>query len=267
LGERRKTVIVATKFGSPRIRPAGAAPATGGVQGGGSRRYIMEAVETSLTSLQTDYIDLYQMHRPDPLTPIDETVRALDDLIHQGKVRYVGCSNFPAWQVVDAVRVAEAMGTERFVSCQDEYSLLVRYIDAELVPAVESLGLGMLPYFPLAGGMLTGKYDLDAPLPKGTRFTQWPKALTERFMAEPNRVMYRALQAFCRERGRSLLELAVSWLLMRPAVSCVIAGASSPEQLKQNVEAAGWTLSVEEMAELDRITAPALRAISHLYSS
>jgi aryl-alcohol dehydrogenase-like predicted oxidoreductase len=264
LGERRKDVIVATKFGSPRIRPVGAMPASGGVPGGGSRRYILEAVEASLRNLRTDYIDLYQMHRPDPLTPIDETVRALDDLIRQGKVRYVGCSNFPAWRVVDAVRVAEALGAERFVSCQDEYSLLVRYVDPELVPAMQSLGLGMLPYFPLAGGMLTGKYDLDGPLPQGTRFTQWPKAMTDRFMAEPNPTMYRALQAFCRERGRSLLELAISWLLMRPTVACVIAGASSPEQAKQNVEATGWLLSAEEMGQLDRITAPALQATSHL---
>jgi aryl-alcohol dehydrogenase-like predicted oxidoreductase len=263
LGERRKDVIVATKFGSPRHRPAGAVPGSG-VQGGGSRRYIMQAVETSLRDLRTDYIDLYQMHRPDPLTPIDETVRALDDLIRQGKVRYVGCSNFPAWRVVDAVRVAEALGAERFVSCQDEYSLLVRYIDPELVPAMQSLGLGLLPYFPLAGGMLTGKYDLHAALPEGTRFTQWPRALTERFFAEPNPTMYAALLAFCRERRRSLLELAISWLLMRPPVSCVVAGASSPEQLKQNVEAAGWTLSAKEMAELDHVTAPALRATSHL---
>jgi aryl-alcohol dehydrogenase-like predicted oxidoreductase len=179
-------------------------------------------------------------------------------------VRYVGCSNYPAWRVVDAVRVAEALGAERFVACQDEYSLLVRYVDPELVPAMEKLGLGMLPYFPLAGGMLTGKYDLDAALPEGTRFTQWPKTMTERFLAEPNRTMYAALQAFCKARGRSILELAISWLLMRPTVSSVIAGASSPEQLKQNTGATGWTLTADEMAELDRITAPALRATSHL---
>jgi len=257
LGDRRKDVVVATKFGSPHDRSAGG-------HGGGSRRYIMKAVETSLCDLRTDYIDLYQMHRPDPLTPIDETVRALDDLIRQGKVRYVGCSNFPAWRAVDAVRVAQALGTRSFVSCQDEYSLLVRYVDPELVPAMQSLGLGMLPYFPLAGGMLTGKYDLDAPLPKGTRFSQWPPALTERFLAEPNRTMYAALKTFCHERGRSLLELAISWLLMRPTVACVIAGASSPDQLRQNVEATGWKLSVEEMAQLDLVTAPALRATSHI---
>lgn len=263
LGDRRKDIIVATKFASPRNRSGVTAPGSS-VQGGGSRRYIMEAVETSLRNLRTDYIDLYQMHRPDPLTPIEETVRALDDLIRQGKVRYVGCSNFPAWRVVGAVRVAQALGAERFVSCQDEYSLLVRYVDPELLPAMQSLGLGMLPYFPLAGGMLTGKYDLDAALPRGTRFSQWPQALTERFMAEPNRSMYSALKAFCNERGRSLLELAISWLLMRPTVSCVIAGASSPEQLKQNVVAATWQLSAGEMEQLDRITAPALRATSHL---
>jgi aryl-alcohol dehydrogenase-like predicted oxidoreductase len=239
-------------------------PTADGVQGGGSRRYIMEAVETSLRDLRTDYIDLYQMHRPDPVTPIEETVRALDDLIRQGKVRYVGCSNYPAWRVVDAVRIAQALGTEHFIACQDEYSLLVRYVDPELVPAMQSLGLGLLPYFPLGGGMLTGKYDLEAPLPEGTRFTQWPKPMTERFLAEPNRTMYAGLQAFCRARGKGLLELAMSWLLMRPTVSCVIAGASSPEQLKQNTGAIGWKLSTEEMAEIDRITAPALRAISHL---
>jgi aryl-alcohol dehydrogenase-like predicted oxidoreductase len=263
LGDRRKDVVIATKFGSPRNRAAGAVPGSG-VQGGGSRRYIMQAVEMSLRDLRTDYIDLYQMHRPDPLTPIEETMRALDDLIRQGKVRYVGCSNFPAWRVADAVRVAEALGTERFVSCQDEYSLLVRYVDPELLPAIQSLGLGTLPYFPLAGGMLTGKYDLDSALPEGTRFTQWPQALTARFMAEPNRTMYIALQEFCRERGRSLLELAISWLLMRPTVSSIIAGASSPEQLRQNIAATGWTLTAKEMAEIDRITTPALRATSHL---
>jgi aryl-alcohol dehydrogenase-like predicted oxidoreductase len=263
LGGRRKGVVVATKFGSPCNRSADARPG-GGIQGGGSRPYIVEAVETSLRNLRTDYIDLYQMHRPDPLTPIEETVRALDDLIRQGKVRYVGCSNFPARRVVDALRVAEALGAERFVSCQDEYSLLVRYVDPELIPAMQSFGLGMLPYFPLAAGLLTGKYDLNAPLPEGTRFAQWPKALTERFMAEPNASMYRELQAFCRERGRSLLELAISWLLARPTVSSVIAGASTPEQLKQNVQAARWALSPEEMARVDRITAPALHATSHL---
>jgi aryl-alcohol dehydrogenase-like predicted oxidoreductase len=264
LGDRRKDVVVATKFGSPRKRATGAMPTAGGVQGGGSRHYIMQAVETSLRDLRTDYIDLYQMHRPDPLTPIEETVRALDDLIRQGKVRYVGCSNFPAWRMVDAVRVAQSLGTEHFISCQDEYSLLVRYVDPELTPAMQNFGLGMLPYFPLAGGMLTGKYDLDSPLPQGTRLTQWPKALTDRFLAEPNRTMYAALQAFCRERGRSLLELAISWLLMRPTVSSVIAGASSPEQLQQNIGAMSWKLSAEEMAHLDHITAPALRAASHL---
>jgi aryl-alcohol dehydrogenase-like predicted oxidoreductase len=263
LGNRRKDVVIATKFGSPRQRPAGVVPGSG-VQGGGSRRYIMHAVETSLRDLRTDFIDLYQMHRPDPSTPIAETVRALDDLIRQGKVRYVGCSNFPAWRVVDAVRVAEALGAESFVSCQDEYSLLVRYVDPELSPAMQSLGLGMLPYFPLAGGMLTGKYDLALPLPEGTRFTQWPKSMTVRFLAEPNRTMYSELQAFCRDRGRSLLELAISWLLMRPAVSSIIAGASSPDQLSQNIAAAGWKLSPQEMAEIDRITTPALRATSHL---
>jgi len=264
LGGRRHDVVIATKFGSPRKRATGAMPTRGGVQGGGSRHYIMQAVETSLRDLHTDYIDLYQMHRPDPFTPIDETVRALDDLIRQGKVRYVGCSNYAAWQVVDAVRVAEALGAQHFVSCQDEYSLLVRYVDPELVPAMQRLGLGMLPYFPLAGGMLTGKYDLTAPLPEGTRYTQWPKAMTARFLAEPNPTIYAALQTFCKKRGRNILELALSWLLMRPTVSSVIAGASSPEQLKQNVEATGWMLSAEDMAELDRITAPALRATSHL---
>jgi len=129
---------------------------------------------------------------------------------------------------------------------------------------MQSLGLGMLPYFPLAGGMLTGKYDLYSPLPEGTRFTQWPKAMTERFLAEPNRAMYAALQAFCRERGRSLLELAISWLLMRPTVSSVIAGASSPEQLEQNTGAAKWKLSSDELEEVNHITAPALFATSHL---
>ena len=177
LGERRKDIVLATKFGQA-MDPAGNLK-------GASRRYILSAVEASLRRLQTDWIDLYQLHIPDPLTPLEETMRALDDLVHQGKVRYIGCSNLPAWQVVEAQWISRELGIQAFASCQDEYSLLVRNIEKELLPAMQAHGLGLLPYFPLASGMLTGKYKRNAPVPEGSRFAAW-KALGERYANEAN---------------------------------------------------------------------------------
>ena len=245
LGDRRKDIVLAAKF----ARPMDAA----GRFEGASRRYIMEEVEASLRRLKTDWIDLYQQHQPDPLTPIEETLRALDDLIHQGKVRYIGCSNLPAWQVVEAAWWARELGTHHFISCQDEYSLLVRNVERELVPAMTAYNLGLLPFFPLASGLLTGKYRRNEAAPAGARLTL-VKRLADRYMTESNWQIVDRLRAFSAERGHSLLELAFSWLARRAPVASVIAGATSPAQLEENARAAGWALTPEEMAEIDRIT-------------
>jgi aryl-alcohol dehydrogenase-like predicted oxidoreductase len=244
LGERRKDIVLATKFGMVMSEERGLK--------GASRRYVMQAVEDSLRRLRTDWIDLYQLHRPDPLTPIEETLRALDDLVRQGKVRYVGCSNLPAWQVVEAHWTAKAHGLDRFVSCQDEYSLLTRQIERELVPAVQAYGLGLIPYFPLASGMLTGKYRRGAPLPAGTRLANAPQ-LANRYMSEANLARIEAFETFAKGRNLTLLDLAFGWLLARPGVASVIAGATKPEQLDQNVRAAECVLSEADVAEIDRI--------------
>jgi aryl-alcohol dehydrogenase-like predicted oxidoreductase len=243
LGPRRKDIVLATKFGMPMSD----------TQKGASRRYIQQAVEDSLRRLKTDWIDLYQLHQPDPLTPIEETLRALDDLIRAGKVRYIGCSNLKAWQVVDASWTAKAEGLNAFISAQDEYSLLVRDADAELIPALEAKGMGLLPYFPLASGLLTGKYKHGGETPAGTRMASI-KRLADRFMTEDNWKIVDALQAFCDARGHTMLELAFSWLLSRPSLSSVIAGATRPEQVEANAKAASWKLSVEELAEIDKLT-------------
>ena len=204
---------------------------------GGSRRYIMLAVEASLKRLRTDWIDLYQFHFPDPLTPMEETLRALDDLVRQGKVRYVGCSNQPPWRVVEAAWTARNAGIEGFVSCQDEYSLVFRKPEAELIPAMNAYGLGLLPYYPLASGLLTGKYRRGDNLPPGSRFAG-NAALGPRYMTERNWERVEGLRAFAQARGKTLIELAFSWLAARPVVSSVIAGAMTPEQVEANVKSA-----------------------------
>ncbi|MEX2649663.1 MAG: aldo/keto reductase [Alphaproteobacteria bacterium] len=245
LGERRKDIVLATKFCLPMD--------DAGVLKGASRRYIMSAVEASLSRLQTDWIDLYQLHSPDPLTPIEETLGALDDLVRQGKVRYVGCSNLPAWQVVEAQWTARAGGLNAFVSCQDEYSLIVRDIDAELILAAKAHGLGLLPYFPLACGMLTGKYRRGRPMPEGARITK-DASYGERYMTDANWELIERLDGFAKARGHTLLELAVGWLAAREPVASVIAGATRPEQVAANVAAARWTLGAEDLAEVDRLS-------------
>jgi aryl-alcohol dehydrogenase-like predicted oxidoreductase len=245
LGARRKEIVLATKFGIPMDKAE--------TLKGASRRYIMSAVEASLRRLKTDWIDLYQVHRPDPETPIEETLRALDDLVRQGKVRYLGCSNFAAWQMVDADWTARHWGLSRFICCQDEYSLVVRAIERELLPAIAAHGLGLLPYFPLASGLLTGKYRRNTAMPEGGRLTETPR-LADRYLKESHWEKVERLEAFCAARNRSLLELAFSWLLARPAVASVIAGATRPEQLEANVRAGDWALSAEELAEVDRLS-------------
>jgi aryl-alcohol dehydrogenase-like predicted oxidoreductase len=245
LGDRRKDIVLATKYGKPMSND--------GSKQGASRRYIMSAVEASLKRLKTDYIDLYQQHDYDALTPIEETLRTLDDLVRQGKVRYIGNSNFPAWRIAEAEMAARQMGVAPFVSCQDEYSLVVRDIEKDLLPAAQHFNLGLLPFFPLAGGMLTGKYAGLKNVPADTRFGKTPY-MQERYLNPRNIALVDQLQAFVGARGHSMLELAFSWLAARPQVSSVIAGASSPEQIEQNVKAAQWKLTAEEMTEIDGIT-------------
>src|SRR5260370_1271582 len=352
LGDRRKDIVLATKSHKPMSND--------GAKQGASRRYIMSAVEASLRRLKPDHIDLYQQHDYDSLTPIEETLRALDDLIRHGKVRYIGNSNFPAWRVAEAEftarainvsrfvscqdeyslvvrdiekdllpaaqeyrrseehtselqshlnllcrlllekktninifflmirrpprstlfpyttlfrskvryignsnfpawRVAEAeftaraINVSRFVSCQDEYSLVVRDIEKDLLPAAQEYRLGLLPFFPLASGLLTGKYRRGTAAPEDTRFAKAP-ALRDRYVTPRNEDIVEKLQAFAQARGHTMLELAFSWLLSRPQVASVIAGATRVEQVEQNVKAIGWTLSAEDLAEIDGIT-------------
>lgn len=244
LGARRKNIVLASKFGMRMFH--------GGE--GGSRRYIMSAVEESLQRLKTDWIDLYQFHKPDPLTPIDETLRAMDDLVRQGKVRYIGCSNMVAWQVADAQWTARDLGLGAFASAQDEYSLLKRGAEKDLIPAIAHYGMGLLPYFPLANGALTGKYKRGAAMPEGARLTKLPERAGQIF-SEDNWRKIEGLTVFAEQRGHSLVELAFSWLAAQPVVSSVIAGATRPEQIAANVKAAGWALTAEELAEIDAITA------------
>ena len=247
LGARRKDIVLATKFGMAmdhrgRLR-------------GGSRGYIMAAVEESLRRLKTDWIDLYQLHRPDRDTPIEETLRALDDLVRQGKVRHVGCSYFTGAQLKAAHAVALRAGVTPFITCQNEYSLLERGIEAELAPEMTAEGVGFLPYLPLAAGMLTGKYKRDAAPPKGARLS-YRHSQAARFFTATNWRIVAALDGFCAARGRTLLELAFAWLAAHPLVSSIIAGATSAAQVEANRRAIEWRLSPEEKDAVDRIATP-----------
>jgi aryl-alcohol dehydrogenase-like predicted oxidoreductase len=241
ISARRDEVVLATKFGGDMRGENG--PDWGAR---GSRRYIRIAVESSLRRLQTDWIDLYQFHFPDPYTPIEETLAALDELVREGKVRYIGSSNRKAWQVVEGEHVARRDGRTRFISAQNHYSLVDRQVEAELAPACIEYGIGILPYFPLAHGLLTGKYRRGRPPPEGTRLEGRPERLTDEVFDQ-----IEALERFGQERGRSLLEVAISGLAAKPAVASVIAGATSPEQARANAEAGGWIPSGEDMAALD----------------
>jgi aryl-alcohol dehydrogenase-like predicted oxidoreductase len=245
LGTIRQDIVLATKFGMPMDDAE--------TMKGGARRYIMNAVEASLKRLRTDYIDLYQMHRMDPLTPIEESLRALSDLVTQGKIRYFGCSNFTAWRMVEAQWTAKALDLPGFISAQDEYSLVKRDHEADLIPALREYGLGLLPYFPLASGLLTGKYRRNAPMPEGARLTNTQR-LADRYLSERNWQISEKLADFAEARGHSVLELAFSWLLAQAPVASVIAGATKPEQIAQNVQAGSWTLTEADLAEIDTIT-------------
>ena len=244
LGSRRDEVVVATKFG---MDTRGANGPDWGARG--SRRYIHRAVEASLRRLGTDHSDLYQLHEPDRTTPIEETLRALDDLVRAGKVRYIGSSNFDGWRVADADWIARSGHLTRFVSAQNEYSLVTRQVEAELVPACQRFGVGVLPYFPLASGLLTGKYRRGEPAPEGTRL-----AGGHRRLATAPWDMIERLEGYAEKRGLSMLQIAIGWLAAKPAVASVIAGATRPEQVRANVAAGRWQPSPEDVAELDEIT-------------
>ncbi|HZZ96863.1 MAG TPA: aldo/keto reductase [Jatrophihabitantaceae bacterium] len=248
LAGNRDDVVLATKFGGD-VRNRGL---DNGEDWGarGSRRYIKRAVESSLQRLRTDWIDLYQLHRPDEATPIEETLAALDDLVHEGKVRYLGNSNFTGWQVADAEWTARTRNLERFVSAQNKYSWLDRNIEADLVPALEQYGIGLLPFFPLANGLLTGKYRRGEAAPEGTRLHSAQSALTDEAFD-----VIEMLEAFARERDISLLDVAIGGLAAQPAVASVIAGATSPEQVARNVAAGTWQPSAADLAALDELTA------------
>ncbi|WP_305779693.1 aldo/keto reductase [Nocardia nova] len=245
----RDDVVIATKFGSDVRRLGGDNGEDWGARG--SRRYIRRAVEQSLRRLRTDWIDLYQLHRPDPATPIEETLSALDDLVHEGKIRYLGHSNFTGWQTADAEWTARTRRLERFISAQNEYSLLRRGIEADLVPALEHYGIGLLPYFPLASGLLTGKYKRGVPAPEGSRIQAWGRdsALTDAAFD-----IVEQLEDFAAQRSITVLDVAIGGLAAQPAVSSVIAGATSPEQVEANVRAGRWQPTAEDLAEIDRIT-------------
>lgn len=244
LGARRKNVVLVTKFGLPMD--------DSGRRQGGSRRYVMQAIEASLRRLNTDWIDVYYYHRPDPKTPIEETLRALDELVRAGKVRHIGCSNFSVTQIEQAQGVAQAKGLTGFVATEDQYSLLSREIERDLLPAIQKHKLALLPYFPLASGMLTGKYRLGQPLPTDTRLSN-PR-YSDRVLNDENLRIVERLEQFCSARGRTLLQLAFGWLLAKPVVAGVIAGASTPDQVTQNAGATGWEMNANEIAEVDRIT-------------
>lgn len=246
LGARRGDVILATKFASPMRE--------GIARKDASRRYIMQAVEGSLSRLRTDWIDVYWLHWPDALTPMEETLRALDDLIRAGKVRYVGACNLAAWQMVEAEWLARELGAHRFICAQNEYSLLERAPEAELLPALAAYGLSLVPYYPLASGLLAGRYRRGEDAPPGSRFADW-KHLAPRYQTDANWDRIERLAAWCGDRGHTLLELAFAWLLGRGEVASVIAGASRPEQVAANAMAVAWRITDAERAEVDALLA------------
>lgn len=243
---RRENIVLATKFGKPMrgaVLPMHEAR--------GSRRYVRAAIEQSLRRLRTDYIDLYQMHEPDPRTPIDETLDALDELVREGKVRYVGSSQFAAWQIVDADWSARTAGAARFISAQNQYSLLDRDIEADVIPACEHVGVGLLPFFPLSNGLLTGKYHRGQPAPSGSRLGTSDYA---EILENADWDAVEGLRAFAEQRSLSMLDVAIAGLAAQPGVASVIAGATSAEQVRANARAGRWEPSGADLVELDEIT-------------
>jgi aryl-alcohol dehydrogenase-like predicted oxidoreductase len=252
LGARRKDVLIATKFGNPMGKGLL-------LEGGASRLIILAAVEASLKRLGTDYIDLYQIHKPDGVTPTEETLRAMDDLVRQGKVRYLGHSNFEGWRTTEAAWIARTEHLTPYISAQNRYSVLSRDIEAELVPACEAYGLGILPFFPLENGLLTGKYKMGEKPAEGTRYAAWsgraPQVLN-RFFGDDKFEKVEKLRSLCEQSGHSMLELGFGWLLNKPYISSVIAGATRPEQLEQNIKASAWRPKLEELHKINEISPP-----------
>ena len=243
---KRQRVIIATKFGLPM--------GDGPNERGGSRHYILRAVEDSLRRLQTDYIDLYYIHTADPSTPMEETLSTLDGLVKSGKVRYVGVSNHAAWQVDNALWISETRHLAPFVVVQQQYSLLAREIEKELVPCCQAHGLGVIPYSPLANGLLTGKYQKGQEAPKDSRLGM-SNPMFKRVLDGANWERLSKLETFAKDRGHTLGELAIAWLLARPWLSSVIAGARKPEQVTANIAAATWKLKPDEVSAVDALTA------------
>lgn len=244
LGAHREKAVIATKFGLPMDPEK--------KTGGGSRAYVMAAAEASLRRLGTDRIDLLQLHFPDPKTPIEETLSALDDLVRQGKVRHIGCSNMQGWELVHSLWASEKEGMARFVSSQNQYSLLSRGVEPELGGALRRHAIGLLPYFPLAGGFLSGKYKRGAALPAGSRLTN-SKALHDMFISDARFDIIERLEPWCAARGMSLLQLAFRWLLAKDIVPSVIAGASTPAQVAENAAAVAGALTPGEVVEVERL--------------
>ncbi len=247
LGPRRDQVVLATKFGHRDV-DMGYGPAAGAK---GSRSYIRRAVTESLRRLRTDYIDLYQMHTPDPVTPVQETITALHELVAEGKVRYLGHSNFSGWQLADAAHLATTGGRTPFISAQNHWSLLERAAEAEVVPAARHFGVGVLPFFPLANGLLTGKIRRGQPIPAGSRLASRAAYVTEKKLAKVE-----ALITWAQEHGVTILDTAIGALAAQPGCASVIAGAMTPEQVKANAAASEWIPSAADLAEIDQIAPP-----------
>jgi aryl-alcohol dehydrogenase-like predicted oxidoreductase len=247
LAGRRDQVVLATKFGH-QSADLGYGPAAGGK---GGRAYIRRAVEHSLRRLQTDHIDLYQIHTPDPVTPVAETLAALDELVQAGKIRYIGHSNFSGWQIAEAALLARELGAVPFISAQNHWSLLERQAEAEVVPAARHFGLGVLPYFPLANGLLTGKIRRGHSVPEGSRLAGRPEYVTEQKLGRVEELI-----SWAQAQGVTALDAAIGGLAALPGCTSVIAGATSPEQVKANAEAASWQPSAEQLAAIDAIMPP-----------
>ncbi len=242
---QRANVTIATKFGAPNSADEGFKR--------GSPEWVREALDRSLARLGTDCIDLYQIHFPDPEVPIAETLGALHEAVQAGKVREIGCSNFGSGRLVEAENAAQEADLSRFVTVQNRYSVLTRDPERKVVPACKQLGVGLIPYFPLESGLLTGKYRQDADLPEGTRLAAMPDDQRERFMSDPTLAKVERLRDHAESQGHTLLELAISWLASNPVVPSVIAGATKPEQVHANAAAASWQMTESERSEIDAL--------------
>jgi len=242
----REEIVLATKGGGKmESGPNGR---------GNSKKHLLKEIDASLKRLQVEYIDLYQVHFPDPETPILETLSALDYAVKQGKIRYIGCSNFLGWQIAEALSISKEYGLESFISTQPEYNLTNRKIETEVIPAAINYNIGIIPYYPLASGILTGKYSSITDLPEGTRIAGMPEGpYKDKFLNERNFEILNALQPYAKSTGHTISELSIAWLLAQPQVSSVITGATKPEQIEANGKAAEWDLSESELEEIENL--------------